>query len=334
MNFQEKIVFTFKRAGVFIRAFFILKNFKAAYLLSMHPQHFNENIKNKIRWNKGRFLMMVENIQLSVKNFHQLQGDFNLLFAVGKFGTINIQDGDLVIELPVENKSVFFFIYRHEVLDNIREVIIDRIYAFEGLKEKQHVVMDVGMNVGVASLYFASMDNVKKIFGYEPLKVNLDMAKRNFEKNPEISEKIVINNFGLDSADAELELPFAHPGDMGFSTSGFMIEKTKSKKVIEGRIERIKIVNIGKEFSLIKNKFPGISIMLKLDCEGAEYTIIQYLSDNSLLETVSMIAIEWHYKGPELLVDLLEKNNFKVIHMEDHSNNYTGMIKAERISGN
>ena len=77
MNLQEKIKFIFKRAVVFTKAFFILKNFKAAYLLSMHPQHFNKNIRNKIRWNKGRFLMLDENIQLSVKNFHQLQGDFN-----------------------------------------------------------------------------------------------------------------------------------------------------------------------------------------------------------------------------------------------------------------
>ena len=85
---------------------------------------------------------------------------------------------------------------------------------------------------------------------------------------------------------------------------------------------------------MIKDKYPGISIMLKLDCEGAEYTILPYLSEKSLLDSVSLVAIEWHYKGPDMLVHLLEKNNFKVIHMESHKNNYTGMIKAVKSGMN
>ena len=322
------INYYFKRGKIFLHGLFIFKNFKAAYLISKHQHNFKKEIKNKVQWSKGGFLMRENNLLLSEKNFHQIQGDFILLHEVGKHGNINIQNGELIIEIPVDNKLIFYYVNNHDVLSVIREVVIDNAYKFKELNDKQYVVMDVGMNVGVAALYFASLDNVNKIYAYEPLNANCKLAQKNFAKNTELSNKIRLFNYGLDNYDAEVELPFAHEGDLGFSTSDFVLEKTKSRKVINSRTEKIKIRNIENEISLIKKEYTGSRIMLKLDCEGAEYNIMQDLSDKSLLDPVSLTVIEWHYKGPEMLVQLLEKNGFRITHMEDHINNYTGLIKA------
>ena len=328
MKLKNKIVFIFRRASVFTRAFFILKNFRAAYLLSKHQHHFRKNIKGRVQWKKGMFLLVDKNQFLSVKNFHQIQGDFNLLFEVSEFGKIRIPEEDLAVEMHAGTKPLFYFVNNHDILSVIKEIIIDKTYLFREFNDKQFVVMDVGMNVGVASLYFASLDNVKKIFAYEPLKLNYKLAQKNFEKNTDLAGKIIVFNYGLDNTDTEMELPFAHEGDLGFSTSDFVLEKTKNKPVVKGRVEKIQIKNIENELISIKNKFPGYRIMLKLDCEGTEYNIIQLLSDKSLLDLVYLVVVEWHYKGPDILVQLLIKNNFRIIHQEDHYNNYTGIIKA------
>lgn len=59
------------------------------------------------------------------------------------------------------------------------------------------IVMDVGMNIGLASLFFANMDNVDKVYGYEPFPATYNEAIENYKLNPTLAHKIECYNCGL-----------------------------------------------------------------------------------------------------------------------------------------
>jgi hypothetical protein len=60
----------------------------------------------------------------------------------------------------------------------------------------------------------------------------------------------------------------------------------------------------------IFSKHPSEELFLKLDCEGAEYEILQKLHESGLLPKIKVVIIEWHFKGYESLEKLLGANGF------------------------
>jgi hypothetical protein len=67
-------------------------------------------------------------------------------------------------------------------------------------------------------------------------------------------------------------------------------------------------------FDEISQKFPGLRVLLKLDCE-AEYKIMEYLSENKLMQKISVVALEWHVKGYEPLCKILTQHGFSVFNL-------------------
>src|SRR5204863_9779982 len=78
--------------------------------------------------------------------------------------------------------------------------------------------------------------------------------------------------------------------------------------------------------SLFKNH-PSEKIVVKIDCEGAEYEILEKLYLNGLLSRVDVLMIEWHLKGPQSICDLLIKSNFGIVSLLPY-NKVAGMIYA------
>ena len=80
----------------------------------------------------------------------------------------------------------------------------------------------------------------------------------------------------------------------------------------------------------------GSDLMLKMDCEGCEYSLLE--EEREVLRKFKRIQIEYHY-GYDQLVTKLKENNFKVsfaepmkIYNKDATNNkmLVGMLYAER----
>ena len=62
------------------------------------------------------------------------------------------------LEIIVESFEEFFI---------IAEIFIDYDYNF--LLNEEVVVLDIGMNIGIASLFFSKMNAVTKVYGFEPV---------------------------------------------------------------------------------------------------------------------------------------------------------------------
>ena len=76
-------------------------------------------------------------------------------------------------------------------------------------------------------------------------------------------------------------------------------------------IEQNVIVKQASEvFSPLIEKHRDNNLILKMDCEGEEYGIIEDLHDKNLLSLFSFIMMEWHYRGNEELLQTLKNAGF------------------------
>jgi len=184
----------------------------------------------------------------------------------------------------------------------------------EGLYNLHHnhtlVVCDVGMNVGVASLFFANMPNVKKVYSFEPFPETYEAALANFQLNPGISQKIVPYQLGAGGSTTDLEIPVSNVETASKSTTDFFLENIDTDathKIV------VKIKDIREVLNEITAQHPQEELFLKLDCEGAEYEILEKLHASGQLAKVRMVIIEWHFKGPDALNRLLLANGFSSV---------------------
>ncbi|GAL81804.1 hypothetical protein JCM19274_363 [Algibacter lectus] len=74
----------------------------------------------------------------------------------------------------------------------------------------------------------------------------------------------------------------------------------------------IKIVETAKEIQTIIDNANGQKIMIKMDCEGAEYEIFENLSQSKILDKIDVIIMEWHDNGSKTIEDTLLKFGFNV----------------------
>ena len=158
------------------------------------------------------------------------------------------------------------------------------------------VVIDIGMNVGCASLYFANLMNVTKVYSYEPFKENYCEALSNFALNPNLSSKIVPHNFGLGN------------GNYLLSVNGGI----SCRKDISGELLQITINDAAEILGPIIDEHGKMGkIWLKCDCEGGEYDIFESLGKD-LLSKIDIITMEWHGHCDKLkfLKEMLLKNGF------------------------
>jgi FkbM family methyltransferase len=242
---------------------------------------------------------------------------FQVLLNGGKFV---IEGSDLLyivngITLTVTTAEEIFIIY---------EVFFQGSYNY--LFDRPSIVIDIGMNVGFASLFFAARKEVLKVFGFEPFLPTFQNASNNLKLNPALSKKINAFQFGLSNKDGIIHALYNYDnkgqvGIYGTSLIKSEIEATENLQ-IELKSAYFQIDNIITEH-------PGKGIIIKIDCEGSEYAILQDLFDNGLLIKIDIIFIEWHERGPDDLLSYLKDSGFKAFYNQQ-KNKSTGMIYAVR----
>lgn len=183
------------------------------------------------------------------------------------------------------------------------EIMQEEIYGF-ALNDKC-IVLDVGMNVGIAALYFAAHPNVEQVYGYEIVQDNYEKSLGNFQLNSALKGKVTPCLFGLSAQDGFIELQDFESGTIEASIVGLKVNSARSNKT-----NTVEIKAADKELSQIISSNAGKSIIIKLDCEGSEYEIIELLSQTDLLRHIKGFIIEWHQHGPHTILNTLVSNGF------------------------
>ena len=153
-------------------------------------------------------------------------------------------------------------------------------------------VLDIGANIGIASLLFARRYPNAEVHAFEPEPGNCEVLRANAAALP----RIRVHPFALGAEDGELELfdsdDRANRG--GYSAFAMGIDPAKSKKV--------PLRHAGRALAALGIERADV---IKIDTEGAEWEILTAL-DERLLKSARVIMGELHGRRDFALLDFLQ----------------------------
>jgi len=198
----------------------------------------------------------------------------------------------------------------------------------------ESVVIDIGMNAGIVSLYFAMRDDVARVYGYEPVPATYRKARFNFRLNPAYADKITPHNCGLGETKKSVTMRFKewHSGSASMvSTADWNRAygpnggaSTVSHR--SGEPVAIEVLDAAAEVGSIIRQHRGRRIVIKCDAEGAEKEIFARLDDTGVLASIDIIVMEYHICYDRFIEPILLRNGFALFKTEQN----TGLLRAVR----
>ena len=203
-------------------------------------------------------------------------------------------------------------------LGHIVEIYIKKEY---GENFEKNNIIDVGMSNGDSSIYFA-ICGAKKVVGIEPTQESFELAVRNIRENG-LQDKIIAINKAVTPHSGQTEL-FAYPDSPNANS-------IDSENIVHLGSKKVKFTVQGIRLEDIIDMFDGEPVnLLKMDCEGCEYSILQSLKTDSY-KKIQKLVLEYH-NGLQELPNLLKKMGYEVL--VSKSNSSMGFIKAEKVRHN
>ena len=180
------------------------------------------------------------------------------------------------------------------------EIFISQCYWFIADNPKPFII-DCGSHLGQSIVYFKTVYPEAKIIGFEPDPTTFENLKSNISTNN--FEDVFLHNNALAATDGEIEFY-----NMKNSTSSVVMSTIKER--VAGGIKSV--VKAARLSKFIDREID----FLKMDIEGAEFTVLQELKDRGKLQSVKQMAIEYHHhinlKKDNLseMLNLLEQAGF------------------------
>jgi len=178
------------------------------------------------------------------------------------------------------------------------EIFVGRVWKFE--LPGSLLVLDVGSNIGLASLSFLSTHDAE-VWAFDLVPSTARLARANLDLNPQLAARAKVFEYGLSDSDREFDLSVDpdHRVDNSIFT-----EKRGSGSVIE----KVAVRDAGGVLREALDQLNGRKLVMKLDAEGAEYEILERLSNLGLLGKIDLLLLEWHVRpdrDPEEIRKLL-----------------------------
>jgi FkbM family methyltransferase len=183
------------------------------------------------------------------------------------------------------------------------------------------IVVDIGANIGMFSLFAASISPDIQVYAFEPASDTFALLQQNVAANN--LTNIQCQQCAVSAATGELQL-YLDLGSLGDSA----IREWVGNENMTGteRVPSISLDDLFSRYALPRCDF------LKVDCEGSEFDLFSSASAQTFAK-IAAIAVEFHEhngrKSRELM-DLLETNRFQVI--EKRTCKEIGMLYAQRAA--
>ncbi|MEO5781827.1 MAG: FkbM family methyltransferase [Ginsengibacter sp.] len=250
----------------------------------------------KKAWNK---LLFCWNISGSISSF------FALTLNTKKYkwsksrpkSKVKMNDRPVKYALRFGNKKRIVFLRTYcGDLDIFYEIFFEKAYAYP-FSNHPLFIMDIGANIGLASLYFLNRFPDCKIISLEPDPANVAVFKKNlsFEIN---EQKIFITEAALSNTDGYM-----------FISKPFLKYNPKILEDQNSDEEKIEVKVISMNSFLEKCSVDRIDIV-KMDIEGSELQL--FSSDTAWLTMVREIIMEVHSLTAYEVCNKALDNNFKI----------------------
>lgn len=179
------------------------------------------------------------------------------------------------------------------------EILLDDCYKLLSNREKSHDksnVIDVGGHIGMFSIFYSSLHPNSNIYIFEPNPDNFEQIICNIKLNN--IRNIMAFNFALSN---KTEKKVFYNNAINNGGNSFYNHLINKKDQVKSYVETVSINKF-----LYSKKINKIDL-IKLDCEGAEYEILDTLKNNKTI-SINQIVGEYHNIDVNLNVNLLIEN--------------------------
>ena len=236
------------------------------------------------------------------------------------------KNGSIICE--IEDKKLLASSYNEMFI--AKEVFYNKCYDFS-TPHKSVTVIDIGMNIGSASIFYSTKEGVNRVYAFEPFITTFERALENFKLNElqedkysPLSVNVLPHSYGVSNANKALEL------DYDKNLKGLMSTTFKNEQTSNSEKVTVELTDIAEIFTAIIEKHPEDQFVFKLDCEGAEYDIFNRLDETGLIKKVHIFTLEWHNHNDcnvTQLESILNRNGF-IYQVIGARNRPTGMMFA------
>lgn len=206
---------------------------------------------------------------------------------------------------------VFYEVFLKRVYDNLPEFTL----------KNDDIIVDIGAHLGFFTIKASKIASQGTVYSFEPFSKHYKILKENIEQNG--IKNVKYYNEAIYDKTGELNFYYTLEGDPT-NTSIFKIN-------IENNVYNEKINSISLSDFFLRERITKCNFM-KIDCEGAEYSILMN-TDDTTLDKIQKIAMEWHRfsdeHDPKKLSNFLKEKGFQVIEPQDY-NKTTGLLFAYR----
>lgn len=160
-------------------------------------------------------------------------------------------------------------------------------YDFKNLNfKKGDCVVDIGGNIGMVSIYLAKKYPFLKIYAFEPVRQNYENFKYNIKLNNIPDGTIFLENKAV-TKDGRIVNMTINVNNTGGSSISDVISTGGVTQELNTNIESTTLKDIFKVNKIKKLR------MLKIDCEGSEYEILQNTPEH-ILKNIQALRGEFH----------------------------------------
>ena len=252
--------------------------------------------------------------------YREVQPTLRHLYENG--ATVKGVGNDIVMTID----GVSFYVRERDDLAFVQEIFLNSTYNV--LSEQDCCVIDIGMNIGLASLMFAMKPFVKEVHSFEPFEPTYARARANLSLNQTIAHKISANNYGLSDKDETKTVKVPDHISSGALASDGWSSGTPHNVVVRNAAKALAPI-------IAEARRNGRPVIAKVDCEGSEYRIFRTLQERGLLGDISAFMVEWHWIGGEHtcagLTTALEANGFIVFDLT-HREAKNGLFYAVKAA--
>lgn len=205
---------------------------------------------------------------------------------------------------------------------SIKETFLDGFYETYGFTiEPDWSIMDIGAGIGDYALYAATTPANSQVFAFEPYPESFSLMQENLRSNGISNVQAFNQAIGAGTGELILDLTSGEP--LQFQSR--LEEAVNIKQSLS--VKSLSLADALTKFAL------DSCDLLKLDCEGAEYSIL-FNTPQSILERVRRIVMEYHDNlvphSHSELVSFLNERGFQVETFPNPVHPHLGYLRALR----
>lgn len=282
-RFMKRIYRNIIYSNEFIKNFFSYALVRSGVLRSAKLQLRDGTV---MKFDRSRSKRRLLRLKYGKYSLHLLGKKYGQLKVINKEGNVLLSFGN-DIKFSGEDFNQLGVVFENFVEEEYKPLECDG-----------RTVLDIGANIGDTAVYFSKIKHASKIIAYEPYPYSYYIARKNIKLNR--LRNVILLNQGVGAKAETIRVPQNFKNTEGSDLKRFNIGK------------KIKVVSL----SDIIKKYHLKDAVLKMDCEGCEYSIILN-SDKNTLRKFSQMMMECHY-GYLNIEKKLKDAGFKVKHTGIH----------------